>query len=295
MSELPRLHLIDGTYELFRAHFSKRPGVTAPGGWDAKATAGFTSSMLALLHDPAEAVTHVAVAFDNPIRSFRNDLFAGYKTDEGVPAELLAQFDRVEQAARALGIAVWSMRDHEADDGLASGAHRFRAQTRQVRILSPDKDLGQCIVGTHVVQVDRRQETETDEAALRARRGVGPASIPDLLALTGDPQDGIPGLPGFGEKTAAALLAVHEHLEGIPREGSAWGAKVRGAERLARTLDERRDDARLYRRLATVVVDAPVSEHLDEVRFAGVPRAAYEAFCDELGLRTLRTRPTRWA
>ena len=295
MPDMPRLHLVDGTYELFRAHFSQRPGYTAPAGWDAKATVGFASSMLALLHDRDEAVTHVAVAFDNPIRSFRNDLFAGYKTDDGVPPELKAQFDRAEEAARALGLAVWSMRDHEADDALATGAHRFRSQTSQVRILTPDKDLGQCLSGTRVVQVDRRQGNEIDEAALRLRRGVGPESIPDLLALTGDEADGIPGLPGFGAKTAAALLAVYRHLEHIPREARTWTVSVRGADRLAQTLDEQRDDALLYRRLATLALDAPISARLEDLRFPGVPRLAFHDFCDALALTSLRTRPTRWA
>ena len=295
MSDLPRLHLIDGTYELFRAHFAPSPGRLDPQGRDIKATAGLVASMLALLHDATEAVTHLAIAFDNPIRSFRNDLFAGYKTDDGVPAELLAQFDRVEQATRALGVAVWSMRDHEADDGLATGAHRFADETSQVRIMSPDKDLGQCVVGTRVVQVDRRQNKEIDEDGVRALRGVGPASIPDLLALTGDPQDGIPGLPGFGPKTAAALLAAYTHLEQIPDDAARWSPAIRGAERLAATLRERRADAMLYRRLATVARDAPVSATLDEMRFVGVPRARFEAECDALGLDSLRRRPRRWA
>src|SRR5919205_4330103 len=150
-----RLHLVDGTFELFRAHFSKRPGHVAPGGREAKATVGLAVSLLGLLHDAAEAVTHVAVAFDNPIRSFRNDLWPGYKTDEGVPPELLSQFDAAEAATRALGVTVWSMREFEADDALATGADRFRDAVEQVRILTPDKDLGQCLAGRRVVQVDR--------------------------------------------------------------------------------------------------------------------------------------------
>src|SRR5438270_4284858 len=190
-----RLHLVDGTYELFRAYYSKRPPHRAPDGTDKKATVALASAMLALLHDEGEAVTHVAVAFDNPIRSFRNDLFDGYKTEEGVPAGLLAQFDSAEEAVRALGIAVWSMRELEADDALATGAARFGAEMEQVRILTPDKDLGQCLRGSHVVQVDWRAKLVLDEDGLRHRRGVGPTSIPDLLALTGDDADGIPGLP----------------------------------------------------------------------------------------------------
>src|SRR3954469_6953431 len=169
-----RLHLVDGTYELYRAHFAPRPEHRAPGGWDAKATVGVVASLLSLLNEAGEAVTHIAVAFDNPIRSFRNDLFAAYKSDEGVPPELRAQFDTVEAAVRALGVTVWSMREHEADDALATGARRFADQVEQVRILTPDKDLGQCIQGDRVVQIDVIRKRVLDEAALLVRRGVRP-------------------------------------------------------------------------------------------------------------------------
>ncbi|HYR19227.1 MAG TPA: 5'-3' exonuclease H3TH domain-containing protein [Myxococcales bacterium] len=288
-----RLHLVDGTYELFRAHYSKRPPHRAPDGSDRKATLALTSAMLALLHDEGEAVTHVAVAFDNPIRSFRNDLFEGYKTEEGVPPELLAQFDSAEDAVRALGMAVWSMRDFEADDALATGAARFASQVEQVRILTPDKDLGQCLRGTHVVQVDWRAKSVVDEEALLRRRGVRPPSVPDLLALTGDDADGIPGLPGFGEKSASALLAKFIHLEQIPADPAAW-PPVRQAPRLAATLEAQRDDALLYRRLATLRTDAPIGT-LEEARFDGVPRESFLALCDALGTGDLRQRPRRWA
>ncbi len=288
-----RLHLVDGTYELFRAYYSKRPPHRAPDGSDKKATLALASAMLALLHDEGEAVTHVAVAFDNPIRSFRNDLFDGYKTDEGVPPELLAQFDSAEDAVRALGMAVWSMRDFEADDALATGAARFASEVEQVRILTPDKDLGQCLRGTHVVQVDWRAKSVVDEEALLRRRGVGPASIPDLLALMGDDADGIPGLPGFGEKTASALLARYLHLEEIPADPAGW-PPVRQAPRLAATLEAQRADALLYRRLATLRTDAPIGT-LEEARFDGVPRQRFRALCDALGAGELRERPRRWA
>jgi len=287
-----RLHLVDGTYELFRAHYSKRPPHIAPDGSEKKATVALASAMLALLHDDGEAVTHVAVAFDNPIRSFRNDLFDGYKTEEGVPPELLAQFDPAEEAMRALGMAVWSMREFEADDALATGAARYGARVEQVRILTPDKDLGQCVAGTHVVQVDWRAKSVVDEDRLRKRRGVAPASIPDLLALVGDDADGIPGLPGFGEKSASALLAEFVHLEGIPSDARAWPS-VRRAAVLAATLEEHRADARLYRTLATLRTDAPIGT-LDEARFRGVPRERFLAWCDALGVDGLRTRPRRW-
>lgn len=264
-----RLHLVDGTFELFRAHFSKRPPRLSPDGRDVKATHGLAESLRALLRDPQEAVTHVAVAFDNPIRSFRNDLFAGYKTEEGVPAELLAQFDAAEEAVRSLGVTVWSMREFEADDALATAATRFRDRVEQVRILTPDKDLGQCISGRRVVQVDRIRGREIDEEALRARRGIGPESVPDFLALVGDAADGIPGLPGFGEKSAAALLARHVHLEMIPDDPALWPAGIRGAASKAAVLASGREAVLLYRRLATLVHDVPLPESLEDLRWRG--------------------------
>jgi len=289
-----RLHLVDGTYELYRAHFSPRPGHVDPSGADRKATVGLAASLLALLAETDEAVTHLAVAFDNPIRSFRNDLFPDYKSDEGVPPELRAQFDPVEEAVRALGVTVWSMREHEADDGLASGARRFADEVGQVRILSPDKDLAQCLRGERVVQVDRRQRKVTDEATFRATRGYGPESVPDFLALTGDTADGIPGLPGFGEKGAGLLVGAYGHIEAIPEHPFQWTVKVRGALQLAATLAAQRDDALFYRRLATLVDDVPLAESLADLEFRGVPRAAFEAWCDRIGARTLRTAPRRW-
>jgi len=289
-----RLHLVDGTYELFRAHYAPRPEHRAPDGRDAKATVGLVASLLSLLHEEAEAVTHIAVAFDNPIRSFRNDLFADYKSDEGVEPALRAQFDPVEEAVRAVGVTVWSMRDVEADDALATGAARFAAEVDQVRIMTPDKDLGQCLRGERVVQVDRRQRKVTDEAAFRAARGIAPHSVPDFLALTGDTADGIPGLPGFGEKSAALLLGVYEHLEAIPDRASAWTVKPRGADRLAATLAAQREEARLYRQLATLVDTAPIDDSLEALRFRGVPRAAFLAWCDALGAGALKSVPRRW-
>jgi len=290
-----RLHLVDGTYELYRAHFAPRPGHHDPSGADRKATVGVAASLLALLHESEEAVTHLAVAFDNPIRSFRNDLFPAYKSDEGVPPELRAQFDSVEEAVRALGITVWSMREHEADDGLASGARRFADEVEQIRIMTPDKDLAQCLRGTRVVQVDRRQRKMTDEAAFRAARGFGPKSVPDFLALTGDTADGIPGLPGFGEKSAGTLIAAYAHIEAIPRYPAQWTVKPRGALQLGATLADRREEAIFYRRLATLVDTVPLAESLEELRFRGVPRARFEAWCETVGTTTLRTVPRRWA
>ncbi|HSB18427.1 MAG TPA: 5'-3' exonuclease H3TH domain-containing protein [Anaeromyxobacteraceae bacterium] len=294
-----RLHLVDGTFELFRAHFARRPGHRAPGGWEAKATVGLAASLLGLLRDGEEAVTHVAVAFDNPIRSFRNDLFPGYKTEEGVPPELLAQLDAAEEAAGALGVTAWSMRELEADDALATGAARFRDAVEQVRILTPDKDLGQCLEGRRVVQVDRIRNREIDEEALLARRGIRPGSVPDWLALVGDDADGIPGIPGFGEKTASALLARYPHLEDVPEDPARWPTGIRGADRLARELASGREAVLLFRRLATLVRDAPLPGSLEDLRWRGVPRGRFQAWCESLGARGLRValeaRPARWA
>jgi 5'-3' exonuclease len=289
-----RLHVVDGTYELFRAYFSKRPPHAAPDGRDLKATLGLAASMLTLLQEEEEGVSHVAVAFDNPIRSVRNDWFDGYKTDEGVPADLLAQFDPVEEAVRALGVVVWSMDRYEADDALATAAARWRDEVEQVRILTPDKDLGQALRGQRVVQVDRMRRLVIDEDELHRRVGVRPASVPDWLALVGDSADGIPGISGFGKKTAAALLARFGHLEEIPAKASAWPAEIRGADRLAETLAGEMPAALLYRKLATLIDDVPLPERLEDLAWQGVPRAPFEAWCDSVGARDLRERPRRW-
>ena len=289
---IERLHLVDGTYELFRAHYSPRPGHVAPDGRDLKATVGVVASILQLLHDPAEAATHVAVAFDNPIESFRNELYAGYKTGAGIEPALRAQFDSVEAGVRALGVVVWSMDRWEADDALATGAVRYAPQVQQVRIMTPDKDLGQVVEGQRIVQVDRMRGKVIDEAALRERRGIGPASIPDWLGLVGDTADGIPGIPGFGEKGAAAVLARYETIENIPTLARDWDVKVRGADRLATNLAERRDDALLWKKLATLACDVPLPQSLEELRWDGAPASEWNAWCDEVGASAeLRARP----
>jgi 5'-3' exonuclease len=289
-----RLHVIDGTFELYRAHFSKRPEHTSPEGLEVKATVGLVGSVLSLLHEAAEAVTHVAIAFDNPIRSFRNDLFGGYKSDEGVPPELHAQFDLAERAMAAIGVVVWSMDRFEADDALATAATRFRDDFAQIRLLTPDKDLGQCLQGTRIVQIDRIRGREIDESAMRTQRGVSPQSIPDLLALVGDDADGIPGLPGIGEKTAAKLLGLYVHLEQIPDDFGQWKVEVRGAKTIAATLRSHREEALLYRRLATLVTDVPLRESMGELLWSGVPAAEFEAWCRELGVTGLRDRHLRF-
>ena len=287
-----RLHVIDGTFELFRAHYSKRPGRFAPDGMDVKGTVGVMSSLLGLLDDPDEQVTHIAVAFDNPIESFRNEMFDGYKSGEGMEPAITAQFDLVEEAVAALGITVWSMDRYEADDALGTAAKRWRDDVAQVRIMTPDKDLGQCVTGNRVVQVDRMRRRIIDEDGVVAKNGVPPASIPDWLALVGDTADGIPGVPGFGAKTAAALLSHYGTVEAIPPHSVHWDVKVRGAMRLAATLNERREDAALYKRLATLADDVPLAESLDDLRWQGAHRRQFEAIERRLG--NVPMRPRRW-
>lgn len=289
-----RLHLVDGTYELFRAHYSPGPARTAPDGQDVKASAGLASMLLALLDDGDEDVTHLAVAFDNPIESFRNDLFDGYKDGADVDPSLRAQFDLAEEVVAALGLTVWSMDTHEADDALATAALRWGDDVEQVRVLTPDKDLGQVVRGRRIVQVDRGRRREYDEDGVRERLGVAPASVPDHLALVGDTADGIPGLPGFGAKTSATLLGRYGHLEDIPDDPTAWEVTVRGAARLAATLAERRADALLYRDLATLRTDVALPESLADLAWAGADPAAWAACCDRLGSTRLRERPSRW-
>jgi 5'-3' exonuclease len=262
------VHLVDGTYELFRAHFGAPPA-TAPDGREVGATRGLVRSLRALLKE--EGVTHVAVAFDQVIESFRNRLFPGYKTAEGVPPELLAQFPLAEQAARALGLVVWPMVEFEADDALASGAARFAGApgVERVFLCTPDKDLAQCVRGREVVGLDRMRRKVLDEAGVREKFGVSPGSIPDWLALVGDSADGIPGLDRWGEKSAAAVLARWGRLEAIPDDAAAWEVPVRGAARLAESLRAGRTEALLYRTLATVRTDVPLEEELEALRWRG--------------------------
>lgn len=261
-----------------------------------KATVGLASAMLALLHEDEERVTHIAIAFDNPIRSVRNEWFPHYKSDEGVPEELLAQFDAAEDAARALGIVVWSMDRYEADDALATGAVRFGDAVEQVRILTPDKDLGQVLVRDRVVLVDRVRKQVIDEEEFFRRRGVRPAHVPDWLALVGDTADGIPGLEGFGDKTAALLLQTFGPLEAIPDDPRRWPPAIRRSEALAATLASHRDEVLLYRKLATLIRDVPLPERLEDLAWSGVPRPSFEGWCDRVGASAdFRARPTRWA
>ncbi len=290
---MTRLHVVDGTYELYRAHFSQRPDKRTPAGQDVKATAGVISSLLSLLADRSEDVTHVAVAFDNPIRSFRNAMYAGYKTGEGMEPVLVAQMDLVEEAVRALGIVVWSMDPFEADDALATAACIYADQVEQVRILTADKDLGQCVRGDKVVQVDRMRQRVINEAGVRERNGVAPKKIPDWLGLVGDSADGIPGIAGFGAKTAALLLNHYGSLEAIPDDPGQWTIKVRGAQRLGETLAQQRLQAMLFKQLATLRCDVPLQESLQDLAWQGAPEEQFLEFARQLGGLAMRPRKYR--
>jgi 5'-3' exonuclease len=276
------VHLIDGTYELFRNYYGAPPA-RAPSGREVGATHGVMRSLWSLLAQPD--VTHVACAFDTVIESFRNDLFAGYKTSAGIAPDLWQQFELVERAVAAMGIKVWSMREFEADDALASGAFHYARDPRVERVLlcSPDKDLAQSVVGTKVVGLDRRRRLILDEAGVVAKFGIAPKSIPDWLALVGDTADGIPGLPRWGEKSASAVLARYAHLEHIPDDAGAWNVVVRGAPALAASLAGARADAALYRQLATLRTDAPIDASVDALAWRGVDDAAMAAFSAETG------------
>lgn len=273
-------HLVDGTYELFRMFYGAPPAQDAGG---VGATRALLRSLLALV--TSAEVTHVAVAFDTVIESFRNELFDGYKTGDGIDPALWAQFPLAERAAAALGLTVWSMIDFEADDALATAAARLAEEPLVDRVVlcSPDKDLAQCVRGERVVCWDRRQDRILDEAGVREKFGVGPGSIPDYLALVGDSADGIPGIPRWGARSAATVLARWERLEAIPGDPGAWEVKVRGAAALAESLRARRDDALLYRRLATLREDAPIGEDLlARMEWRGADREALRALCAAL-------------
>jgi len=283
------VHLIDGTYELFRAFFGA-PESRSKAGVEVGATRGFLRSMAAMLRDGS--VTHVGCAFDHTVESFRNDLFDGYKTGEGIDPELLAQFPLVERASRALGMVTWPMVEFEADDALATAAVRYAEDPRVERVViaSPDKDLCQCVRGAEIVTLDRRRGIVLDEAGVQEKFGVHPESIPDYLALVGDSADGIPGIPRWGAKSAAAVLEKLGHLEAVPDDPESWGVKVRGAATLARNLREHRADAMLYRRLATLRTDAPITESVEDLRWTGPDRPSLEALCEEIGERDVLAR-----
>lgn len=293
-----QLHLIDATYELFRAHFSPRPPVRGRGGVVLSGVAGLVEQLCVLFRE--QGATHVGCATDQVIRSFRNDLYAGYKTDAGVPEELLAQFPIAEAAIEALGVVLWPMVEYEADDAIAAAADRFAADERVERILvcTPDKDMAQCVRGDRVVLWDRRRDLVYDDAGVREKWGVPPEGVADRLALVGDAADGFPGLPGWGEKSAAAVVARYGRLEAIPPDAADWDVPVRGAGGLAATLRDQFADALLFRDLATLRTTAdgvPIPQtDVEELRWPGADRGRWTAFCAEWGLPRLVERPPRW-
>jgi 5'-3' exonuclease len=287
-----QVHLVDGTYELFRYHFALPSHVTVDGR-EVAAARGALGTVLQILE---EGATHVGVATDQVIESFRNDLWPGYKTSEGMPPDLLAQFPSLEEGLAALGVAVFAMVAYEADDALASAAAVAADDPRvdQVLICTPDKDLGQCVRGDRVVQLDRRKGVVYDADGVRTKFGVSPESIPDYLGLVGDSADGFPGLAGWGAKSAAAVLARYGHLEEVPANGADWDVNVRGGAKLAVTLREQFDLALLFRRIATVELDAPTITSIDELEWRG-PRPELVELAERLDAPNLVTRAAKLA
>ena len=276
-----RVHLVDGTYELFRAYYGAPP-FQATDGREVGAVRAFARSMLSLLKGGA---THIGVAFDSVIESFRNDLFPGYKTGEGIDPALFAQFPWAEEASEALGLVVWRMTTFEADDALATFAARASNDLRveQVVLCSPDKDLCQCVRGDRIVTLDRRQQRQLDAHGVKAKFGVEPESIPDYLALVGDSADGIPGVPKWGAKAAASALALVRHLEAIPEDPATWTFSVRGKDGLAASLNAHREAAALYKTLATLRLDVPLAEGVDDLAWRGVDREKLVAHAERTG------------
>lgn len=285
---LPRLHLVDATYELFRAFFSQ-PSRQSPDGREVGAIRGLLSTLIVLTRE----ATHIACATDHVVESFRNDLYSGYKTGAGIPIELSSQFHLAEDAMRALGLVVWPMVEFEADDAIAAGAAKFADQAGQVLLASPDKDLAQCVDGTRIVMLDRKNEVVMDAEGVRKKFGVPPESIADYLALVGDSADGYPGLSGWGAKSAATVLADYGTIEKIPHDASQWSVKVRGAEKLAQTLTTSMNDALLYKKLATLRTDVPLHESFDDLEWRGA-KPELKGFCESLGMPDLVKRVTRW-
>ncbi len=290
-----KIHLIDGTYELFRNHFGAPPKKTVDGR-EVGATLGLLRSLSMLLTSPD--VTHVGVAFDHVIESFRNDLYTGYKTGEGVDPNLLAQFSLAEEAVSALGLVVWSMVEFEADDAIGSAVKKFKKNksVEQIVIGSPDKDLSQLVSGKQIVCWDRRRELIIDEAGVIEKFGVSPRSIPDWLAVVGDSADGYPGIPGWGAKSASVVLAQFEHLENIPENPADWKLSTISPGRaasLSQSLASHWEEALLYRKLATLRDDVPIAEKLDDLKWRGaLPRL--KELCAELGDEKIPTRIARW-
>lgn len=283
------VHLIDGTYELFRYFFAV-PAAKDVTGQEIGAVRGVLASVLSMIEGGA---THIGVATDHVVESFRNDLYLGYKTSEGVPPDLLSQFPILEDALLAMGVVVWPMVYFEADDALASAAAKAAQddRVRQVLICTPDKDLSQCVVGARVVQLDRRRDILRDEAGVVAKFGVKPQSIPDYLAVVGDSADGFPGVPGWGPKAAALAFSRYPHLEDIPKDWRQWHPSIRRPRPLSESLFNAWNDARLFRTLATLRLDVPVFDEVDDLRWNG-PRPNFEEYCQGMKSPELLRRAT---
>ncbi len=281
------VHLVDGTYELFRHFFAVPSGADAEGN-EVGAVRGVLASVLGMLEGGA---THVGVATDHVIESFRNGMYAGYKTGEGIPAPLWSQFPLLEEALGSLGVVVWPMVEYEADDALASAAAQSARDVRvnQVFVCSPDKDLAQCVSGTRVVQLDRRRGIVRDESGVVAKWGVRPPSIPDYLAVVGDTADGFPGLPGWGPKAASLTFSQFGHLEAVPKDWRQWHPSIRGAQRLSAVLTEHWTNAILFRTLATLKQDVPVFQAVDDLEWKG-PSPGFERFCERIQFPALHAR-----
>ncbi|HUG33055.1 MAG TPA: 5'-3' exonuclease H3TH domain-containing protein [Acidimicrobiia bacterium] len=287
-----RLHLLDGTYELFRAHYGRRDTVIAPDGHAIHATLGILESTLSLLREPG--VTHLAASFDTVIESFRNQMFPMYKSSAGMDEELLRQFPYAEAALEAIGVVVWRNIEFEADDTLAAAAVKWVDDVEQVVICSPDKDMAQVVVGDRIVTYNRREQKIVDEDGVVEKFGIHPESIPDYLALVGDTADGVPGLAGWGAKSASTVLAKFPRLELIPADPVEWGVPVRGAEKLAATLAENQETVYLYRELTTLRLDAPIEETLDDLEWKGVSRDRFGEFCAQMGFDPRSIDVQRW-
>jgi 5'-3' exonuclease len=286
------VYLIDGTYELFR-HFFALPSASDGDGQEIAAVRGVLVSVLSMIEG---GMTHVGVATDHVVESFRNSLYSGYKTSEGVPAELLSQFPILEEALEAMGVLVWPMVEYEADDALASAAKKAARDegVGRVFICTPDKDLAQCVSGTRVVQLDRRRSVVRDEAGVVEKFGVKPQSIPDYLGVVGDSADGYPGIVGWGVKAAASVLSCYGHLEGIPKDWQKWHPSIRKARPLSESLFSSWEDALLFRRLATLQLDVPLFDTVEDLLWRG-PRLGFEQCCQQMKASDLRDRTVKLA
>jgi len=288
-----KVHLVDGTYELFRSHFGQ-PERLAPDGMHVSAVRGLIITLLSLLNQPN--VTHLAVAFDSSIKSFRNQLLPSYKDGSDTPSELEMQFTLAERAVDALGIVCWPMQEYEADDALASAALRYSKEDSvdQVIICSPDKDLCQVVTGDQIVCLDRKNNVILDEPSVIDKFGILPASIPDYLGLVGDTADNIPGIPKWGAKSSSILLHRYLHTEYIPNAHELWDVSVRGAAGLSSSLEKNRNDSYLYRDIATLYKEVDVTRDVEDLEWCGAYKSLFSTLCSELGLGNLSGRPRKW-